>query len=180
MFGLRSGQTQFFMLRFWVSEHVLFLWRLAEKWSGSWGRSHMWNPHFFHPLSHSEKLPLSSSSFFILPLNILPANYHTLATPGDLFGAFIPVHIDFKHFIKGRRQKKNSLTASICENVDPFFSCIKRQNNPKYCNLSKKFHISLTASREGKGGQPKWSAWPLFPIFFDAFPKEKCKKMGKN
>ena len=29
-----------------------------------------------------------------------------------------------------------SLTTSICENVDPFLSFIKLQNNPKYGNLS--------------------------------------------
>ena len=60
----------------------------------------------------------------------------------------------------------SSLTAFICENVDPFLSYIKLQNNPKYGNLSRNFHIYLTASGEGRGGQPKRSAWPLFPIFF--------------
>merc|ERR550517_2303045 len=45
-----------------------------------------------------------------------------------------------------------SLTTSICENFDPFLSFIKRQNNPKYGNLSRNFHIFLTASGEGRGG----------------------------
>ena len=58
---------------------------------------------------------------------------------------------------KGRGKKKNcekavrltalggeggspplSLTTSICENFEPFLSFIKRQNNPKYGNLSRK------------------------------------------
>ena len=49
----------------------------------------------------------------------------------------------------------------------PFLSYIKRQNTPKYGNLSRNFHIYLTASGEGgrEGGQPKRSAWPLFPSF---------------
>ena len=72
-----------------LRKDVLFLWRLAEKWSGSWGRFHMWCDRlldplpacvFFQPLYHSETLPLSSSSFFILPLNILAAKNHTLET----------------------------------------------------------------------------------------------------
>ena len=37
-----------------------------------------------------------------------------------------------------------SLTKTICENVDPFLSFIKQQNNPKYDNLSRIFHIFLT------------------------------------
>ena len=74
-----------------------------------------------------------------------------------------------------KRSPLLSLTASICENFDQFFSCIKRQNNPKYSNLSKKFHIYLTALGEGRGegGQPKRSAFSQF--FFDDFPNQTCK-----
>ena len=36
------------------------------------------------------------------------------------------------------------LTASICENFGPFLSYIERQNNPKYGNLWRNFHIYLT------------------------------------
>ena len=36
-------------------------------------------------------------------------------------------------------QPPPSLTASICKNLDPFLSYIKRQNNPKYGNLSRNF-----------------------------------------
>ena len=49
-------------------------------------------------------------------------------------------------------EKAARLTTSICENLDPFLSFIKRQNNPKYDNLSRNFHIFLTASGEGRGG----------------------------
>ena len=49
-------------------------------------------------------------------------------------------------------------------------------NNPKYDNLSRIFHIFLTALGEG-GGRLKRSAWPLFSrFFFDAFPKGRVQK----
>ena len=38
-----------------------------------------------------------------------------------------------------------SMTAFIYKNFDPFLSYIKRQNNPKYGNLSRNFHIYLAA-----------------------------------
>ena len=66
-----------------------------------------------------------------------------------------------------------SLTTSICENFGPFLSFIKRQNNPKYGNLSRNFHIFLTASGEGvnPSGQPDC----FFPVFFfDHFPNAIC------
>ena len=85
---------------------------------------------------------------------------------------------------KGRVQKKNcekavrltalggeggspplSLTTSICENFDPFLSFIKRQNNPKYGNLSRNFHIFLTALGEG-GVNPSGQPDRFFPVFF--------------
>ena len=43
----------------------------------------------------------------------------------------------------------SSLTASILWKFWPILSFIKWQNNPKYDNLSRIFHIFLTASREG-------------------------------
>ena len=86
---------------------------------------------------------------------------------------------------KGRGQKKNcekavrltalggeggspplSLTTSICENFDPFLSFIKRQNNPKYGNLSRNFHIFLTASGEGRGGSTQAVSLTAFSQFF--------------
>ena len=56
-----------------------------------------------------------------------------------------------------------SQTASFCENLDPFLSYIKRQNNPKHGNLSRNVHIYLTASGEGvnPSGQPD----RLFTVF---------------
>ena len=51
-----------------------------------------------------------------------------------------------------------SQTASFCENLDPFLSYIKRQNNPKHGNLSRNVHIYLTAS--GEGVTPSF-----FPVF---------------
>ena len=64
------------------------------------------------------------------------------------------------HIGLGRRKKNCKkglghpiLTASICENFDPFLSFIKWQNNPKYDNLSRFFYIYLTASGEGGGGE---------------------------
>ena len=61
-----------------------------------------------------------------------------------------------------------SLTASIYENLDPFLSYIKRQNNPKHGNLSRNVHIYLTASGEGvnPSGQPD----RLFTVFFLRLP----------
>ena len=74
------------------------------------------------------------------------------------------------HFSKGSRKKNWEkavrLTASICENVDPFLSFIKRQNNPKYGNLSKNFHIFLTASGEGRGGSTQAVSLTAFSQFF--------------
>ena len=57
-----------------------------------------------------------------------------------------------------------SLTTSICENFDPFLSFIKRQNNPKYGNLSRNFHIFLTAS--GEGGSTQAVSLTAFSQFF--------------
>ena len=66
----------------------------------------------------------------------------------------------FKLKIQTRLSKyKGSLIASICENVDPFLSYIKRQNNPKYGNLSRIFHIYLTASGEGRGRMLECQNW---------------------
>ena len=59
-----------------------------------------------------------------------------------------------------------SLTTSICENFDPFLSFIKRQNNPKYGNLSRNFHIFLTASGEGRGGSTQAVSLTAFSQFF--------------
>ena len=59
-----------------------------------------------------------------------------------------------------------SLTTSICENFDPFLSFIKRQNNTKYGNLSRNFHIFLTASGEGRGGSTQAVSLTAFPSFF--------------
>ena len=65
----------------------------------------------------------------------------------------------------------SSLTASILWKFWPIFIFIKWQNNPKYDNLSKNFHIFLTASGEGGAGRPKRSAWPLYRrFFFEYFP----------
>ena len=61
----------------------------------------------------------------------------------------------FKLKIQTRLSKyKGSLIASICENVDPFLSYIKRQNTPKIWQPVEKFsHLPqvsyLTASGEG-------------------------------
>ena len=66
-----------------------------------------------------------------------------------------------------------SLTTSICENFDPFLSFIKRQNNPKYGNLSRNFHIFLTASGEGRGGSTQAVSLTAFSqFFFEPFPNE--------
>ena len=62
-----------------------------------------------------------------------------------------------------------SLTASSRENVDSFLSYTKRQNNPKYGNLSKFSHLPDRFGGE-EGGQPKRSAWPLFQSFFWQLP----------
>ena len=59
-----------------------------------------------------------------------------------------------------------SLTTSICENFDPNLSFIKRQNNPKYGNLSRNFHIFLTASGEGRGGSTQAVSLTAFSQFF--------------
>ena len=59
-----------------------------------------------------------------------------------------------------------SLTTSICENFDPFLSFIKRQNNPKYGNLSRNFHIFLTASGEGRGGSTQAGSLTAFSQLF--------------
>ena len=63
------------------------------------------------------------------------------------------------------------MTETICENFDLFLSFLKWQNNPKYGNLARDFHIYLTASGEGvnPSGQPD----RFFPSFFDAFGQVK-------
>ena len=66
-----------------------------------------------------------------------------------------------------------SLTTSICENFDPFLSFIKRQNNPKYGNLSRNFHIFLTASGEGRGGSTQAVSLTAFSQFFFLNPSLK-------
>ena len=58
-----------------------------------------------------------------------------------------------------------SLTASICENFDPFLSYIKRQNNPKYGNLSRNFTFTWPLQGRGEGGQPKGQPGRFFPVF---------------
>ena len=56
-------------------------------------------------------------------------------------------------------------------NFDPFLSFIKWQNNPKYGNLSRNFHIYLIASGEGRGGSIQAVSLTAFSqYFFDAFP----------
>ena len=59
-------------------------------------------------------------------------------------------------------EKAVRLTASICENVDPFLSFIKRQNNPKYGNFSNSFHIYLTASGVGSTKAVSMTAFSQF------------------
>ena len=59
-----------------------------------------------------------------------------------------------------------SLTTSICENFDPFLSVIKQQNNPKCGNLSRNFHIILTALGEGRGGSTQSVSLTAFSQFF--------------
>ena len=66
-------------------------------------------------------------------------------------------------------EKAVSLTASIFENLAPFLSYIKRQNTPKYGNLSRNFHIYLTALGEG-GVNPSGQPDRFFPVFFLRLP----------
>ena len=73
-----------------------------------------------------------------------------------------------------------SRTASICESFDQFLSFIKWQNNPKYDNLSRIFHIFLTASGEG-GVDPSGQPDRFFPIFFLITSlRGMCKKRKKK
>ena len=64
-----------------------------------------------------------------------------------------------------------SLATSICENFDPFFSYIQRQNNLKYDNLSRIFYNYRTASGEGEGGvNPSGQPGRFFSFFFWRLP----------
>ena len=58
----------------------------------------------------------------------------------------------------GRGSPPSSLTASICESFDPFFSFMKWQNNPIYDNLTRNFY------RFGGGGGGV--SLTTFPPFF--------------
>ena len=121
-------------------------------------------------------------SSVIIMLGWLAWNVH-LHISTYLETMFIESRVNVIH--KGRGQKKNcekavrltalggeggspplSLTTSICENFDPFLSFIKRQNNPKYGNLSRNFHIFLTASGEGRGGSTQAVSLTAFSVFF--------------
>ena len=64
-----------------------------------------------------------------------------------------------------------SLTTSICENFDPFLSFIKRQNNPKYGNLLRNFHIYLILRGRGGGVNPSGQPDRFSQFFFEPFPK---------
>ena len=112
--------------------------------------------------------------------------YLTLHITWFWAGKEFPPHIrpKFSHLREGFQKKKCekavrltalggeggspplSLTTSICENFDPFLSFIKRQNNPKYGNLSRNFHIFLTASGEGRGGSTQAVSLTAFSQFF--------------
>ena len=59
-----------------------------------------------------------------------------------------------KEGVKKNREKRSGwLTASVCENFDPFLSFIKWHYKPKYDNLSRNFTFtcSLRGSGEGDG-----------------------------
>ena len=83
-------------------------------------------------------------------------------------------------FPKGRRQKKNGkeavrLTAWGGSPPSSLLFCeiltfIKWQNNPKYDNLSRIFHIFLTASGEGEGGSSQAVSLTAFRSFFLTLP----------
>ena len=54
---------------------------------------------------------------------------------------------------------------------------MQRQNNPKYGNLSRNFHIFLTASGEGRGGPTQAVSLTAFSqVFFDDFPVRSCEE----
>ena len=60
-----------------------------------------------------------------------------------------------------------SLTASICEDFDPFLSYIKLQNNPKYGNFIMEI-FTFTWPLQGRGGGVNPSGQPdhFFSFFF--------------
>ena len=78
---------------------------------------------------------------------------------------------------RGGGSPPSSLTETICENFDPFLSFIKWKNNPKYGNLSRKFHIypGLKKTVIYLGFVTASLTWLLFHrFFFEPFPFKYC------
>ena len=79
---------------------------------------------------------------------VIIENIDILLIEYQIFISILNKLANFKNidrFGVGGRSPPSSLTETICENVDPFLSFIKWQNNPKYGNVSRNFHIYLTA-----------------------------------
>jgi hypothetical protein len=60
-----------------------------------------------------------------------------------------------------KKELGKSLTETICENLDPFLSFMKWQNNPRYGNLSRNFHIHIPDRLVNPSSQPD----RFFPVF---------------
>ena len=70
---------------------------------------------------------------------VIIENIDILLIEYQIFISILDKLANFKNidrFGVGGRSPPSSLTETICENVDPFLSFIKLQNNPKYGNLS--------------------------------------------
>ena len=77
----------------------------------------------------------------------------------------------FREVLKKNVYKAVRLTTSILWKFWPILPFIKWQNNPKYDNLSKNFHIFLTASGEGGGSKPSGQPDRFIDVFFfEYFP----------